>query len=84
MTREQQSYIEAVEASLEAFYGKSKIEAKRLVNEWWKRLSESKAVESGLFLHAEPINTAAGIAGVCVVQVTSENREAYHRILNGI
>jgi hypothetical protein len=80
--QERRFYREAVQASLERFYGKSKLEARQLVRGWWKRLTESGASDSGLFLHAEPINTAAGIAEVRVVPITAENRKAYHRILD--
>lgn len=78
---ERNFYREAVRASLQEFYGKSDAESRKLVSNWWKRLSTTKAFESGLFMHSEPINTAAGIAGVEVVPITSKNRENYHRIL---
>lgn len=81
-TQERRFYREAVQASLAEFYGKSEIEARRLVRDWWKRLSESGVLNSGLFLHSEPINTAAGIAQTEVVQITEKNRATYHRILN--
>jgi hypothetical protein len=75
-------YRTAVQASLEQFYEKTRPEAARLVRAWWKRLSESGTLKSDLFLHDEPMNTAAGIADVRVIAITSKNREAYHRILN--
>lgn len=81
-SQERTIYRKAVQASLETFYGKSKPEAKRLVKGWWNRLSESDAFDSELFLHSEPINTAAGIADVRAVPITSANRQTYHRILN--
>jgi hypothetical protein len=79
--QERRFYREAVQASLQEFYGKSETEAKKLIGDWWKRLSGSKAFESGLFMHAEPINTAAGLADSKAVGITAKNREAYHRIL---
>ena len=84
MTRaqEQRFYRHAVQASLEQFYRIAKPEASRLVRNWWKRLSESGALNSELFLHSEPINTAAGIAEMSVIPITSRNRETYHRILD--
>lgn len=60
--QERRFYREAVQASLEQFYGKSHIEARKLVREWWGRLSETGVSDFGLFMHSEPINTAAGIA----------------------
>ncbi len=81
-TQEREFYRNAVLASLEQFYGKSKPEASKLVRDWWKRLAHSGAFASGLYLHSEPMNTAAGIAQAKVVPVTSKNRGAYHRILD--
>ena len=81
-TQERRSYRHAVQLSLEQFYGKSSFEAARLVREWWKRLSESGCLDSDLFLHAEALNTAAGIAQARAIPVTESNREAYHRILD--
>jgi hypothetical protein len=75
-------YRAAVQASLEQFYEKTRPEANRLVRAWWKRLSESGTLKSDLFLHDEPMNTAAGIADVRVIPITSKNRETYHRILD--
>jgi hypothetical protein len=81
-TQERRAYRNAVQASLEHFYGKSRSEASRLVRDWWSRLSRSGSLDSGLFLHPEAINTAAGIAEVRAIPITSKNREAYHRILD--
>jgi nucleoid DNA-binding protein len=84
MTKSQELrfYRNAVRVSLEQFYGKSRPEASRLVRDWWRRLSQSGAFHSELFLHAEPINTAAGIAEVRAIPITAKNRDAYHLILN--
>lgn len=81
-TQEQRSYRNAVQASLEAFYGRSKAEAACLVDHWWKRLKKAGGTRSGLFLHSEPLNTAAGIADMHEVVMTPKNRETYHRILD--
>jgi hypothetical protein len=80
--QERKFYREAVRASLVAFYGKSELDSKRLVRDWWKRLSATSGFRTGLFLHSEPMNTAAGIARVGVVPITSKNRDSYHRILD--
>ena len=81
-TQEKRSYRIAVQASLETFYGRSKPEAMRLVREWWTRLKGTRAFESGIFLHAEPVVTAASIAGVGAIAITGQNRAVYHRILD--
>jgi hypothetical protein len=81
-TQEKRFYRDAVQASLETFYGKSKPEAAKLVREWWTRLSATKAFESGIFLHSEPLNTAANIAGVPIIPISGQNRAKYHRILD--
>ena len=80
--QEHRFYRHAVQASLEHFYGKSELEARQLVKGWWGRLSEGGSLDSGLFLHAEPINTAAGVAEARAIPITAEIREAYHRILD--
>ncbi len=79
--QERRIYREAVQGSLETFYGKSETEARKLVRNWWGRLKATGAFRSGLFLHAEPINTAAGIADAEAVSLTAKNRSAYHQIL---
>jgi hypothetical protein len=80
--QERRWYRYAVQLSLEQFYGKSGPEASRLVRGWWKRLSESGSLDSDLFLHAEPLNTAAGIAQMKAIAITDSNRGAYHRLLD--
>jgi hypothetical protein len=81
-TQEQRLYRSAVQASLEAFYGKSEQEATQLVRDWWKRLVSNDSLDSDLLLHSEPMNTAAGLAKARVIPITSENRDHYHQILN--
>lgn len=81
-TQERRFYRNAVQASLETFYGKSRPEANKLVRDWWSRLRSTKAFESGIFLHAEPMNTAANIADVSVIAITDDNRAVYHRLLD--
>ncbi len=81
-TQEKRFYRDAVQASLETFYGKSKPEAAKLVRDWWTRLSATKAFESGIFLHSEPLNTAANIAGVPIIPISGQNRAKYHRVLD--
>jgi hypothetical protein len=80
-TQEKRFYRNAVQACIEAFYGRSRPEAKQLVRDWWTRLSSTQSFETGMFLHSEPMNTAANIAGVPVLAITGKNRTAYHRIL---
>jgi hypothetical protein len=82
IAQERRFYREAVQASLQEFYGKSESESRKLVRNWWKRLSTTRAFISGIFMHSEPINTAAGIADVQVIALTSKNRQTYHRILD--
>ncbi len=81
-TQEKRFYRNAVQASLETFYGKSRPEATKLVSDWWSRLRSTRAFESGIFLHAEPMNTAANIADVSVIAITEDNRAVYHRLLD--
>lgn len=81
-TQEKRFYRNAVQASLETFYGKSRPEATKLVSDWWSRLRSTKAFESGIFLHSEPLNTAANIADASVIAITEDNRAVYHRLLD--
>jgi hypothetical protein len=81
-TQEKRIYRSSVQASLETFYAKSKQDATKLVRDWWNRLSLTQAFDSGIFLHAGPMNTAAGIAGVRAIAITGDNRALYHRILD--
>lgn len=84
MTKPQKrrAYREAVQASLIEFYQTPETESKRLVSTWWKRLSDTSAFKSGLFMHSEPINTAADLIDAEVIPITSEIRERYRRILS--
>lgn len=75
------AYRAAVQACLQSFYGKTAAQAESLARDWWERLSRTSAFESGIFLHAEPINTAGRIAGKEIVEITGENEAAYDRLL---
>jgi hypothetical protein len=82
IAQERKFYREAVRACLQEFYGIPENRSKTLTGSWWKRLSATQAFASGIFMHSEPMNTAAGIAGLQVIPLTSNNRQKYHRLLD--
>ena len=75
------AYRAAVQACLETFYNQPTSTAKALVDAWWHRISERPSFHSGLFMHAEPINTAALIARQKVVEISEDNEAIYDRLL---
>ncbi|HEX9198101.1 MAG TPA: hypothetical protein VF865_00965 [Acidobacteriaceae bacterium] len=78
------AYREAVEECLVTFYRKDKRQAHELVSDWWTRLSKSRALRSGLFMHAEPIETAANLAEQKEAPITDRNRKLYQEILEKV
>jgi len=77
----QTAYRIAVQSSLTAFYQKSDAEAERLVTTWWQRLSPREDIQSGMFLHAEALATAADLAHMKEIQLTDAVRQRYRQIL---
>ena len=56
------AYRRAVQLCLESFFGKSRQQAQSLVESWWEELKKDPIYKSGIFLHDEPLNTAADLA----------------------
>ena len=63
-SQKKRAYREAGQASLIEFYGVAEPTSRNLVKAWWKRISDTSAFKSGLFMHAEPINTSFGLSGI--------------------
>jgi hypothetical protein len=63
------------------FYQTPEPDSKKLVKGWWKRLSSTDSFKTGLFMHNEPMNTAADLAQKDVVPITDEVRNAYQAVL---
>jgi hypothetical protein len=74
-------YREAVQETLITIYGKPESVSKALVSAWWKRVSKTEDFDSDLLFHAEPLHTAADIAHLKSIAITSENEEIYRRLL---
>jgi hypothetical protein len=84
MTKSQKrrAYREAVRLSLMRSYGASEQASRELVKAWWRRISETSAFKSGLFMHSQPMNTAAGLVQKEVVPITSDVGQAYFEVLD--
>lgn len=81
-TQKRMAYRAAVQASLEKFYLQRSPVSHKLVDEWWQRISKTSAFASGLFMHPEPINTAARIAGKDVIEIDASNEATYNQLLH--
>jgi len=77
LSQERAAYRRTVELVLTDFLQTDPKVAAGLVKDWWQRLSQTSAYKSGIFLHAEPLNTAADLAGVRPVRLESRERERY-------
>jgi cytochrome P450 len=80
LQQERLVYKRAVRMTLETFFEKSKEESSQLVDSWWKRLGTGELFLSGLFMHDEPLNVAADLAGVKVPQAKTLG-ERYQKVL---
>jgi hypothetical protein len=61
--QERLAYARAVTLCLERFFDKSAAESHEIVTAWWDRMGTGEVFRSGIFMHDEPINTAADLAG---------------------
>lgn len=81
LQQERTAYRRAVLSSLQVFFDKSPKEALALVDGWWERMGKGEVFSTGLFMHDEPINTAADLAGCKTVPAIRDIRETYSRII---
>jgi hypothetical protein len=75
-------YREAVRETLVAIYGRSESDSRSLVAAWWKRATESGALQSEIFFHAEPLHVAADISHSRSIEITAQNEKAYENVLS--
>ena len=75
------AYREAVQSVLVAFYRVPERRATDLVDSWWDRLKALQAFQSGIFMHDEPMTTAADLAKLPVIPIDSSNRDDYEKLL---
>jgi hypothetical protein len=83
MTRieHREAYRIAVEICLTRFFDQSPMRAAQLTQAWWERLASSADFASNLFLHEEPMHTAADLMHTIKAPSIARNREAYETIL---
>jgi hypothetical protein len=81
MQQERLAYRRAVSLCLERFFDKSPLEAREIVVAWWQRMGKGEVFTSGLFMHDEPINTAADLAGGLRAPAIRDISERYSAVI---
>ncbi len=81
MHQERLAYRRAVTLCLERFFDKSAQESQEIVEAWWQRMGKGKVYTSGLFMHDEPINTAADLAGGLRTPAIRDVAEQYAAVI---
>jgi len=81
LREERLAYRRAVRATLVAFFDKNASEATFLVDSWWKRMADGAAFRTGLFMHYEPVNTAAALANAPRTPAVRDLGERYAKII---
>jgi excisionase family DNA binding protein len=77
-----EAYRESVRAVLVRYYHTSDSRANDAVNAWWQRLSATPdLLESGVFMHREPMNTAASLIGKPAIPIVPGIRATYQLLL---
>jgi hypothetical protein len=75
------AYQKAVRAILIEIFRVDTAVAEEMVSVWWVSLSKTSAVKSGIFLHADPIQTASELCGSEERDLTEDEQIIYRRIL---
>jgi hypothetical protein len=81
LNQERLAYKRAVRMTLCAFFYKTEQEARELVEAWWQRMGHDAAYTTAIFLHDEPVNTAAALAGIDRVPSISTLGPEYERLI---
>jgi hypothetical protein len=81
LQQERLAYRRAVRLVLSAFFDKTPEEAATLVDRWWQRMGKGPVYRTGLFMHDEPLNTAADLAHSAKTPARHELSGAYEAIL---
>ena len=79
--QERLAYRRAVQRSLEVFFEKTPEDAANLVERWWMRMIGTASYTTGLFMHDEPLNTAADLAGSRRAPAIREVSQRYSQII---
>jgi hypothetical protein len=81
LQQERLAYRRAVRLSLSAFFHKTPSEAQALVRSWWQRMGNGAAFKTGLFMHDEPLKTAAALANACEIPAMTAIEARYLEII---
>jgi hypothetical protein len=81
MHQERLAYRRAVTLCLERFFEKSPLDSQEIVQAWWQRMGKGEVYTSGLFMHDEPINTAADLAGGLRTPAIRDVAEQYSAVI---
>jgi hypothetical protein len=82
--QERAAYRRTVAAVLVSLFEKDNKSADKMVHAWWERLSKTSAYRSGIFMHAEPLHTAADLMDIEKVRLTEDQRVRYVQLLQNI
>ena len=71
----------AVVQTMTHVFGTPASRAEAITGDWWSRLAATKAMKSGIFLHSEPIKTAAALLERASPKLDDDRRVQYAQIL---
>ena len=81
LRQERIAYRRAVKKTLSVFFHKTPQEAAALVSAWWDAMGHGDVYKTAIFMHDEPANTAADLAGVESVPSIRDLGEPYKQII---
>jgi hypothetical protein len=76
------AYLRAVRLSLELLFQIDPGKSEDIALTWWSRLAQTPAIKSGIYLHVEPLQTAADLLGVKRPVMNDADRQRYSKILS--
>ena len=75
------AYKLAVAQTMTQVFGTPAALAEAITADWWSRLAATKAMKSAIFLHSEPIKTAAALLERASPKLDDDRRVQYAQIL---
>jgi len=81
MQQERLAYRRAVILCLERFFDKTPADSQEIVSAWWDRMGKDDVFRSGFFMHDEPINTAADLAGARQAPAIRDIADRYSAVI---
>ena len=82
VSQQRRFYKTAVERTLVEFYSQPEEQARQTVESWWRRLTPTRAYKTLVFMHDEPMNTAAALVQKDVIAITTNVAPNYFRLLD--